>query len=103
MAHVVELVRQSSLEHFRFVHLGREVQVEKEARVSAELNSVQSGAIDMRKNHEQNSRLLVQIWPSNGIILDGYPKNSNDSSSDESIDLHDMDLVPESDQEDWMN
>lgn len=101
VAHVIELVKQPSLEQFRFVHLGREVDVEREACVSAEFNGVQSGAIDMRKNHEQNSRLLVQIEPSNGISLDRYPKEFTDLSSDDSVDLLDIDLVQESDQEEW--
>ncbi len=83
-SHVEELVKRGSRENFMFLHHGRKVEVEREASVPALMNSIDTGAIGMRSNHEQNSRLLIQLEPINGIAFDRFNFGEEGWSSDDS-------------------
>ena len=64
------------------------------------VNAVESGAIGMRSNHEQNSRLLLQLEPASDIVFDRLNCDSEGWSSEESSDniedfVEDTDSVEE--------
>jgi hypothetical protein len=97
-SHVEELVRRGSTGNFLFLHHGRKVAVEREAGILALVNAVDSGAIGMRSNHEQNARLLVQLEPANGIVFDRLGLDEEGLSSDvDSSEDTPVDFVQDSD------
>ena len=98
MSHLEELVRRGSTDNFLFLHHGRKVAVEREAGILALVNAVDSGAIGMRSNHEQNARLLVQLEPANGIVFDRLVLDEEGfSSDDDSSEDTPVDFVQDSD------